>query len=80
MDAIRTPKPFNMTKMYDQLNLKIAFPTAMGLPFSYIFSVPSVVQIGGQVEGKVYPDPTRPTTGPLPLPRTVNLTVDVDFM
>ncbi|KAF6215813.1 hypothetical protein GE061_000148 [Apolygus lucorum] len=75
----RTPKQFNMTKMFDQLKLKIAFPTAMGLPFSYSFNVPTVVAFRGQAHGKVHPDPTR-HEGQIPFPKTLNVSADLNMM
>uniref|UniRef100_A0A0K8T2J6 Vitellogenin-1 n=3 Tax=Lygus hesperus TaxID=30085 RepID=A0A0K8T2J6_LYGHE len=75
----RNPKQFNMTKMFDQLKLKIAFPTALGLPFSYSFNVPTVVAFGGQVHGKVHPDPTR-HEGQIPFPKTLNVSADLNML
>lgn len=47
---------FNYTKFYSGDEFTVSFPTAMGLPFVYSMRTPSLVQYGGEVQAKPYPE------------------------
>ncbi|MCY5961946.1 DUF1943 domain-containing protein, partial [Salmonella enterica subsp. enterica serovar 1,4,[5],12:i:-] len=44
---IQSGKSFNFTKFYNQYSYELAFPTAMGIPFTYSMDVPTVVSLSG---------------------------------
>lgn len=79
-NILRSGKSFSYTKLYDQYQITLAFPTAMGLPFVYTLKTPTLVHAVGQVTAKARPDLAGNSNKKIDIPDRMNATADIHFV
>lgn len=57
----------------------VAFPMATGFPFSYRINVPTYINLGGEAKMQASPNFVRDNNGEIRVPKTVNISADVQL-
>jgi Domain of unknown function (DUF1943) len=79
-NILRSGKSFSYTKLYDQYQVTLAFPTAMGLPFVYTLKTPTLVHAVGEVSAKTRPDLAGNSNKKINIPDRINATGEIHFV
>jgi hypothetical protein len=79
-NILKSGKSFSYTKLYDQYEITLAFPTAMGLPFVYTLKTPTLVHAVGEVTAKARPDLAGNSNKKIDIPDRMNATADIHFV
>lgn len=74
------PRAFNYTKIYNPVDMAIAFPNALGLPSVYTLNVPTIVKFGGEVRLQSHPNLARGSDDVVQVPQYLNVTAEVDLV
>jgi len=77
---LKNGKNFNYTKLYNQYQVTLAFPTTMGLPFVYTLKTPTLLQATGEVYGKTRPDLAGNSNKKIDIPEKMNTTAEIHFV
>jgi hypothetical protein len=76
----KNPQTFNYTKFYYRDNVILAFPNAMGLPFTFTLETPTLLKIAAETSLRSQPDLARGSHNVVVIPESVNVTTDVQFV
>lgn len=74
---INTSQGFEFTSIYSQNDIQIAFPTSMGLPFSYSLTIPTMVHVDGDIKAHTQPDMSRGGNDYIPVPQRANVSLEI---
>lgn len=78
--ALQSGQDFNYLKLSDKLSLSVAFPTAMGLPFVFSLTTPTLLHVRGCVQAHAQPGPLGNSySSQLPF-ASINTTADIRFV
>lgn len=78
--ALQNGQNFNYLKLSDKLSLFVAFPTAMGLPFVFSLTTPTLLHVGGCVQAHAHPGPLGNSHSPQFPFASINTTADIRFV
>nr|BAU36890.1 vitellogenin-like [Cimex lectularius] len=78
--SFREGKKFNFTKLYNQREVQLSFPTATGLLFYFSFSEPTLFQLNGQIMGKAHPDFSFGEKNEILMPVSINASLEIDYL
>ena len=76
--ALRSGSSFNHTKFYNQLSVKIGFPTATGFPFVFSYNIPTLMYFGG--EAKLRTNPELVSNNEIRIPNILNATAEIQAL
>ncbi|XP_055312945.1 vitellogenin-A1-like [Sitodiplosis mosellana] len=78
VNELRNGADVKYTKFYNQDDVTISFPLETGIPFTFTFRTPMLVQVNGQIRVRSNPDMVDNAENQIRMPETVNVTGEID--
>lgn len=78
VNELRNGVDLKYTKFFNHEDLTMSFPLETGLPFTFTYRTPSLIQVNGKVQARTTPDIVDDSQDALRMPESLNLTAEID--
>lgn len=78
INEFRNGVDIKYTKMYNQDDVTISFPLETGIPFTFTYRTPTLVQVNGKMHVRSTPEMVNNNENQIRIPETVNVTAEFD--
>lgn len=78
VDELRNGYDVKYTKMYNQDDVTISFPVETGIPFTFTYRTPTLVQVNGRVNAHSEPEIIDNAQNKIRIPETVNVKAEIE--
>lgn len=78
VDELRNGYEVKYTKLYNQDDVTISFPVESGIPFTFTYRTPTLVQVNGRVSAQSQPEVFDNAQNKIRIPETVNVNAEIE--